>query len=130
MSGIIVPHDRVDKYARGYCYNPECIEPGVDRYEFKVEHDRFCCPKCGANKGPLVGLLVLTHWIARDPKGPIEGEGGLRYKLACDTKRAYLATFTNMEAATPVLEIVNCPGCLKVAQEQRLIQTHPLLIGG
>lgn len=64
----------------------------------------------------MVGLLVLTHLLIRDPNGPIKGHLG-RFKLACNTKRAYLATITNLEAATGDPSIANCPGCLAAAQK-------------
>ncbi len=140
MSGILLPQDRTQKQVvRGYCYNPECRNHYVDeahpdwrvqdgRFEFEVENDHFQCPKCGANKGPMVGALVLIHLLTRDKMGPIEGEGGLRYKIACDAKRAYLATFTNLEAVSTAIEVANCPGCLKVIQEQKLKQTGLLYI--
>lgn len=114
MSGIQIPNDRTTKQrVRGYCLNAECSPRENERYEFDVEHDRFCCPKCGAYKPPMVGVLSLVHWLARDSKGPIEGTGGLRWKLACEADRAYLATFTNKEAASVAIEAVNCPGCLE-----------------
>jgi hypothetical protein len=53
-------------------------------------------------------------------KGPIIGDGGLRYRIACDQSRAYLATVTNLEAATDNPKIVNCPGCRKEAIKQKL----------
>lgn len=115
MSGIAIPHDRTTKQqVMGYCLNPECKpNPQTNQYfTFEVEHDRFACPKCGAYKQPYVGVQVLTHWLVQDPKGPIEGDGGLRWRIACDNDRAYLATFTNLEAATRAVEVANCPGCL------------------
>lgn len=113
MAGIVIPHDRTTKQmARGYCMNPQCLESSAhDRFEFDVEHDRFACPKCGSNTPPLVGLLVLTHWLIADPQGCIVGNMGMQYRLGCDTKRAYLATVSNLEAATGDVSQVNCPGC-------------------
>jgi hypothetical protein len=114
MSGISIPHDRTTKQqVMGYCLNPDC-KPNPhtnDYFSFAVDHDRFACPRCGANKPPFVGVQVLTHWLVQDNKGPIEGEGGLRWKIACDQDRAYLATFSNLEAATKAFEVANCPGC-------------------
>ena len=120
--GITIPRDRTTRQpARGFCFNPECLEDSDnDRFEFDVEHDKFCCPKCGNNRPPGVGLLVLTHLLIRDNKGPIHGDMGLSYRLACHKDRAYLATVTNMEAATGDPEFCNCAGCLKVAEEMKL----------
>jgi hypothetical protein len=113
MSGIAIPSDRTTKQpVRAYCYNPECKPVDGDRFEFGVSNDRFACPKCGAFLPPMVGVLSLVHLLVRDPKGPIIGEGGLRWRLACEERRAYLATVTNNEAATVVREVANCPGCL------------------
>jgi len=58
---------------------------------------------------------VLTHLLIPTPDGPINGTGGLRYRIGCDAKRAYLATLTNLEAATDNPKIANCEGCLKEA---------------
>lgn len=130
MSGILIPRDRTKRQpARGYCYNPECREDSdQDRFEFDVEHDRFCCPKCGNDRPPGVGLLVLTHLMIRDPSGPIHGDMGQNYMLACDQKRAYLATVTNLEAATGDPAYCNCPGCLKVAEERKLTTPQGLAL--
>ena len=122
MAGILIPRDRTTRQqARGYCFNPECREDSdQDRFEFDVEHDKFCCPKCGNDRPPGVGLLVLTHLLIRDRKGPIHGDMGQSYRLACHKDRAYLATVSNLEAATGDPQFCNCPGCLKVASELKL----------
>ncbi len=117
MANIIVPGDRTSKQpARGFCTNPECLESSDDdRFEFDVQHGDVVCPKCGCDHAPTVGLLVLIHYLVKDPKGRIRGLAG-RYRLACDSQRAYLATTTNQEAATGDLRHVNCPGCLAAVQ--------------
>lgn len=129
MTGILIPSDRTTKQVpRGYCLNPECRERSEDsRYEFEAKHDHFACPKC-CNTDPMgVGLLVLTHLLVRDQAGPIRGSGGSRWKFACDSKRAILATETNLEAATGVPEVANCPGCLAAlaADDKRHFSQEP-----
>lgn len=115
MTGIKVPGDRtINQPAEGFCRNPECAENGKE-FHFAVENDLFCCPKCGADRAPMVGLLVLTHLLVPHEKGPILGRNG-RWVLACDDARAYLATATNQEAATDNAKIANCPGCIAKAQ--------------
>ena len=117
-----VPEDRtVMQPAAGFCRNPECRENGKE-FEFVVENDHFACPKCGADRSPMIGLLVLTHLLVRDNAGPINGAGGLRWALACAQDRAYLATVTNKEAATDNVKIANCPGCLAVAEQRNLLK--------
>jgi hypothetical protein len=132
MPGIQIPRDRTKRQpVRGYCFNPECLVDSDDsRFEFDVEHDRFCCPKCGNDRAPGVGLLVLTHLLVRDPKGPIHGDMGQSYRLACHKDRAYLATVSNLEAATGDVEFCNCPGCLEVAEKLKItaqqgVSLHP-----
>jgi len=129
MSGIIIPSDRTTKQqSRGYCMNPECLESSEDkRFEFDVDNDKFACPKCSQNTPPGVGLLVLTHLLIADPKGPIMGKLQ-RFSLACNQKRAYLATITNLEAATGDPMIANCPGCLAEAGRRKIKepQGHPV----
>lgn len=115
MPGGRVPRDRTIKQpAEGFCRNPECAVDG-QQYRFRVEHDHFACPKCGADTPPMVDVLVLTHFLHRHDRGPIRGKGGLRFVIACDDKRAYLATATNKEAATDNIDLVSCPGCLENA---------------
>lgn len=118
MGGIIVPRDRTThQRASGFCRNPKCVPKGRGEFNFVVEDDLFSCPKCGANASPMVGLNTLIHFLLPTPKGKILGAGGLRYNLACDVERAYLATVTNDEAATGDIECVNCPGCLDAADK-------------
>jgi hypothetical protein len=121
-SKIIIPRDRTIKQpVTCYCMNPECREDSADdRFEFPLEHDPVCCPKCGANESPLIGMLALVHFVVRNKEGRIRGAGGMRYSLACEPKRAYIATETNGEAGSDQLECVNCPGCLKIAFDQKL----------
>lgn len=119
---IIIPGDRTEKQpVRAFCRNVECLESSDQkRFEFDVEHEHVACPKCGATEAPMIGVLALTHFLHRNPQGKIVGMGGLRYQIACDANRAYLATMTNQEAATDQLPVVNCPGCLKAAAEKKL----------
>lgn len=118
MAGIIIPDDRTSKQpATGYCLNPTCAPSGQLRFDFPLKHNRLGCPKCGANKPPLVGLLVLVHYLIANPLGEIEGMWGRRFSLGCDEIRAYLATTSNLEAATASIEAVTCPGCLKAAKK-------------
>lgn len=129
MAGIAIPQDRTTaQQPRGYCLNPACLDDSTDsRFEFPVDHDRFCCPKCGGRDGPMVGLLVLTHLLIRDAKGPILGAMG-RWRIACSTKRAYLATATNLEAATTEPAIANCPGCLAAAEQLGITKPQGLAL--
>lgn len=117
-----IPKDRTPKQ-RVYCFcvNPECLdESSHSRFVFPHEHDLVECPKCGATEAPYVGVLVLTHYMARLPRGPIRGVGGLGFHIACDPKRAYLATATNQEAATDQIEAVTCPGCLAAIEAKKV----------
>lgn len=127
MSRVNIPHDRTQKQpVTGYCRNPECWRdseaPQNGRFEFTVEHAPVVCPKCGADRSPLVGILALTHALIRDKDGKIRGKGGLRYRLACEATRTVLATPTNNEAATDNPEFVNCPGCLAELQKYGIVQ--------
>lgn len=120
-SAILIPDDRTQRQPiTAYCVNVECIPQGASRFEFPVEHEAVCCPKCGATEAPMIGLLALIHFLIRTPKGPILGSGGIRFGMACDPQREYLATGTNLEAATDQLEASNCPQCRRVAIERNL----------
>ena len=112
-----MPQDRIaTQPAKGFCRNPACRERSDQEFTFRVEHDRFACPKCGANAAPMVGVLTLTHLLIPEKGGPVIGTGGLQYRIGCDAKRAYLATWTNDEAVTDNPHIANCEGCLKEAE--------------
>lgn len=115
MSSIVMPNDRSTKQpARGFCRNPNCRDSDKksDDFTFPIEHAHVACPKCGANTSPMVGIFVLIHMLIPVADGPLAGTGGIRYALACDDQRAYMATSTNLEAATNDIECANCPGCI------------------
>ena len=97
------------------CQNPDCLESSLDRF-FEFTGDECKCPKCGLGH-PAVIKRALIHLLIRDNAGRIVGDRGLRYRLACDTKRAYVATRENGEAGTGDLAAANCPGCLKAIGE-------------
>lgn len=119
MTGIEIPHDRtLNQPSTAFCRNPACREVSNQEFHFRVENDLFACPKCGADRSPMVGLLVLTHLLIPDAMGPVRGKGNRGYKIACDNKRAYLATVTNQEAATDNPKVANCPGCLEQVSKQ------------
>ncbi len=119
---IVVPQDRtINQPVTAFCRNPQCREVSDQEFRFCVEHAHVACPKCGANQEPFVGVLTLTHQLVPHPKGPIIGYTGRRYKLACDDRRAYLATTTNNEAATDQPGVVNCPGCRAAIEKLRIV---------
>lgn len=92
------------------CRNPECRPDNARAFSFQSDYPE--CPKCGAEP-PLVQKRALVHLLLRNPKGPILGMKGLRWELACDVDRDWLATGDNGEAATGLSFHVNCQVCLK-----------------
>lgn len=115
---IVMPSDRTTKIpAQGFCRNPQCQEKEGELFEFAIEHAHVECPKCKANKSPMVGIYTLTHFLVQVEGGPIRGAGGVSYALACDQQRAYLATVTNLEAASGDITCVNCPQCIENAEK-------------
>lgn len=129
---IIIPGERTQKQpVTAFCRNPQCLpDSGAKRFEFEVTHADVACPKCGATEAPMIGLLSLIHFLYRNPKGKILGQGGIRYQLACDDSRGYLATLGNDEAATDQLIAVNCPGCLKAAHDKKIADSQGLVVTG
>lgn len=119
---VTIPNDRTQKQpVKCACYNPECLEDSShERFEFTFEHGQVACPKCGATEPPIISVMSLTHLLHRNKSGKIVGAGGLRFSLACDHNRAYLATRTNLEAATDQVQFVNCPGCLEANFQRQL----------
>lgn len=113
----MIPEDRTIKQpSKGFCRNPECrTEHG--EFQFEVVHEAFECPKCGANRQPMVGMLVMTHLILPKKGGPIRGVGGLQFYIACDDTRAYMATTSNLEAASDNPAMVNCPACVDAVKK-------------
>lgn len=127
---VAVPLDRTEKQpVVAICRNPECSVDGR-HHEFFVINDHFACPKCGADREPLVTLKVLIHLLVSHPQGPIIGQGGKRWCIACDSERAYLATVTNKEAATDQHTIANCPTCLARAKELGVIKQRVFIVPG
>jgi Zn finger protein HypA/HybF involved in hydrogenase expression len=125
MTGVEIPNDRTIKQpAVAFCRNPACRDVSNREFSFVVEHSRFECPKCGANQEPMIGLYVLTHLLIPVKNGPVIGSYGRRYAIACDQKRAYLATVTNLEAATDQIAVANCPACQERAKQLNI--TRPL----
>lgn len=89
------------------CPDRQSPLPGSFR---EFEADTPLCPRCGA--GDAV-RLVPVHWLVADPKGPILGGGGRRYRLACDARRDHLATEAPGEtfSATGDARAVTCLSC-------------------
>ena len=117
-SGIAIPDERTIKQRNfAYCQNPACAEGGKE-FTFEVEHSYFCCPKCGANKPPLVGMIAKIHLMIPDRLGEFEGIGGLRYRIACDTKnkRGHISTVKNHEMGTGDKSVCNCVDCMAAAE--------------
>ena len=120
---VSIPTDRTSNQpAIGFCRNKDCAV-NEQQFRFPVDGSAVVCPKCGASDDGAVGLVVLIHLLTPDNEGPITGMHGRRWRLACDKDRAYLATVTNMEAATVLKEAANCPDCLAAD-----IETKPTLI--
>ena len=120
MAGVTMPYDRSTKHpARGFCRNPDCQEKDQreELFTFPIEHADVACPKCGATLAPMVGVYVLTHLLIPVKGGPLRGAGGLSFALACDDHRSYLATVSNLEAASGDPNVVNCPICLENARK-------------
>jgi hypothetical protein len=116
-SGIVIPEERSHKQRNyAFCANPACAENGQE-FRFEIEHTLSPCPKCGANKPPLIGMVAKVHLMISDRMGPFEGIGGLRYRIACDTKgtREGVSTVTNHELGTDDRSVCNCIDCLKQA---------------
>lgn len=133
MSSIIIPRDRTTKQQPvGFCLNPECFDSSdQQRFEFRAEHSPVTCPKCGANQSPMVGLLALVHHVIKTPQGKIVGMGGLRYGLACDPGRSFIATITNNEHGSGDIQAVNCPGCLAAYERNKptAVNGQSLILG-
>lgn len=121
-SGIVLPETRSHKQRNfAYCNNPECAENGLE-FRFEIDQTLVPCPKCGATKAPMVGMLTKTHLVIRDKKGKLEGASGLRYRIACDTenKRDFISTLHNHELGTGDRNTANCIDCLIEADRQNV----------
>ena len=125
-SRILHPDQTTKQPVVWCCPNPECRESNLESY-YAFESDNPECPKCGIEP-PYVTKRVLIHFLLRDRKGPIVGQFGLRYKIACAPVRSFIATLTNGEASTGDIRAANCPGCLKVVGDKLIRSGHDLLI--
>lgn len=131
MSSVVMPRDRTNKQpARGFCRNPQCREEAQADFTFEIRHAHVACPKCGANRSPMVGVFVITHLLLPVKGGPLRGSDGRSYALVCDDKRAYTATHSNLEAASGDIEVVNCPQCVDNAKKLGIVQNQLWTPGG
>lgn len=108
------------------CMNPDCREHERGAFVFRSDYPE--CPKCGCG-APTVQKRALVHLLLRNNKGPIVGDLGLRWELACDTKRDYLATIDNGEACTGDSRHVNCQACLKRVGTKVVVKGHAINFG-
>lgn len=96
------------------CYH--CPDQAAPSGFFEFEADRPACPKCGRS-GPQVVRLTPVHFLALDQQGPIQGGDGLRYKIACQPKRDFLATARGDDfSATPDPRAATCKSCMGVRE--------------
>lgn len=63
------------------------------------------CPHCHAGP-PAVLPVTLVHWLYRDAEGPLVGQYGWRWRLACQPRQASL-----IEPASDQPIAVTCPAC-------------------
>lgn len=95
------------------CYNCRRMNTIADFHEW--EGDRPQCPKCG--RADQVVELVAIHFLVPDPRGPILGHGGNRFRVACEPTREYLALSTmDNYSATGDPRQVNCRSCQGVKE--------------
>ena len=99
------------------CYNLACqADPHVP-LGFEFWSDTGECPKC-YTRPPITIELEIVHLLVRDNNGPILGSSPefKRWAVACQRSRPYLSTPAERFPATPVVEAVNCPLCLKATE--------------
>ncbi len=89
----------------------EICRPSKLYFEFLSEHDK--CPKCTYDGAPMINKRALIHLLLEHPRGPIVGQIGKRWFMACDPTRTTMATHDNGEACTGDSMAANCPECLK-----------------
>lgn len=121
-AGIVIPETRSHKQRNfAFCSNPECAENGLE-FRFEIQDTLMPCPKCGACRAPMVGILAKTHYLVRDKLGHLEGASGLRYRIACDVenKRYSISTPENHELATGDRQTANCLDCLIEADKKNI----------
>lgn len=112
------------------CYN--CPDRRPHRYgkyrEFEADDPAPACPACGAME-PAVQILTDIHLLIVDPQGPIYGQSGLRYRIACEPRRDILAVpLGEHYAATPEIRAVTCPSCLGTPDAQAMRKAFPHLL--
>lgn len=119
MAGPLYKYDQTNLQPVVWlCPNPECSEAFGNLFAFISDYPK--CPKCSCGP-PAITKQVLIHYIAKNKKGKIGAEGGIRYSIACDHSRDYIATTTNGEAGSGDFSAVNCPGCMCSAAYKKQI---------
>lgn len=111
------------------CLNPHCRP---DKFRptimFDFESDEAKCPKCSLGP-PMVVKRALIHMLVMIENGPIVGDMGMRYRVACDAKRDYVTNGRDGEAGTGDIRQVNCPACLKELADRMVRFGYSLRMG-
>lgn len=102
------------------CYRCRDLRPGARPGDYReFEADRPCCPLCGAGE-PAVVELADVHFLVLDPKGPIPGFGGFRWRLGCMPKRDHMAEHEgDTFCCSQDPRAVTCPSCKGLPQWQQ-----------
>jgi hypothetical protein len=88
-----------------------CVEPNT-KHPTRFTSDYPECPRCGTSGFPGVRIMSLIHLMVPSKFGPLKGQHGRRYFLACDPQREHGGTPENREAITNKIQVINCVSCL------------------
>lgn len=111
VRGVEGTPDRTDRHRLKWICDA-CPDRKTGKRPLIFESDYPECPSCGRNGlAQGIRLMTLIHLIVPSKYGPIVGQHGRRYFLACDRTRATTATPTNREACTNRTGMVNCDNC-------------------
>lgn len=96
------------------CYTDSCTEDLAGRLGFDFWAEKPICPKCGANPvnpqhRTTVVPLIVTHFLVKDPKGKIVGNGSMM-RIACSPALTRVP-FPPVGQATRSFSVVTCPLC-------------------
>lgn len=84
-----------------------CAMPAGLDFEDERPLELVRCPRCSRGC-PAVAPRVHVHFLYPDPAGPVVGQYGLTYRVACKPDLAVL----NGMPASDFVPVVTCPRCL------------------
>jgi hypothetical protein len=101
------------------CY--VCNQPHGREFEAREGE----CPECGA-RAPAVVQLTLVHFIHQKKGGPVGGQHGRRWAMACQPDKPNQNFKHAPQPMSPEPSAVTCPACIQTGPFQEAVKAAGL----